>query len=372
MSFPQYQLNVYSTANFGALITTLPVSDTFNLTYTKVLNDIGSLAFTVAQDGTDWRSIFADDNIIDVLRAAPDGTLTVEESYFVVLFEHISADDGERFIIGGYSLNELLRRAQVDPADDSVQPNGGFVTKSGDVVQVIRAYVRENIGDLASAPRRRPRFSVPNQPNAGRDVGANLRFENLWDEMKKLAVAGNIELNVVHDGNGNLELELARIGTDRTVTANTVPPYLVFSPQRGNLFNPRLLIDRKNEKNFYYVLGEGDGANRPIISVVSTAANETIYNRKEGTVDARDANRGDTIAMQTAGLQALADNRALIEFTFDIMPNVPGSIYRKDWFFGDTATFIWDGLQYDRRITEIEVSLDENGENMSIKLNEVQ
>lgn len=372
MTFPAYQLQVYNTASFGALITTLPVSDTFNLTFTKVLNEIGSLAFTVPADSTDWRSIFADDNLIDVMRAAPDGTLTVEDTFFVVLFEHISADDGERFVVGGYSLNELLKRAEVNPDDDSVQPNGGFVTKSGDVVQVIRAYVRENIGDLASAPRRRPRFSVPNQPNAGRNVGANLRFENLWDEMKKLAVAGNIELNVVHDGSGNLALELARIGTDRSVTSNTVPPYLVFSPQRGNLFNPRLLIDRKNEKNFYYVLGEGDGANRPVIPVVSTAANDTIYSRREGTVDARDANRGDTIAMQTAGLQALADNRALIEFTFDIMPNVSGSIYRQDWFFGDTATFIWDSLQYDRRITEMEVTLDESGENMTIKLSEVR
>lgn len=370
--WPSYQISVYDTSNFGALITTLPVSEMFNLTWSRVLNDIGSLAFTVPADGTDWRSIFEDDNLIGIQRTAPDGTLTLEETYFVMLFDHVTADDGERFIVGGYSLNELMRRAQVNPADDSVQPNGGFVTKSGDVVQVIRAYVRENLGDLASASRRRPRFSVPNQPNAGTNIGANLRFENLWDEMKKLAVAGGIELNIVHDGSGNLELELARIGTDRSITTNTVPPYLVFDPLRGNLFNPRLLIDRKAEKNFYYVLGEGDGANRPIVPMVSIAANDTIYNLKEGVVDARDARRGDTVAMQTAGNQAIADNRAKIEFTFDIMPNVSGSVYRQDWFFGDTATFVWDGIQYDRRITEMEVTLDENGENMSIKLSEVQ
>ncbi len=372
MSYPQYQLSVYDTSNFGALLTVLPVSEAFNLSYSKLLNDIGSLAFTLPFDSTDWASIFATDNIIDVQRKNPSGNLVTEESYFVVSLEHVTADDGDRFVVGGYSLNDLLRRAQVNPADDSVQPNGGFVTKTGDVVQVIRAYVRENLGDLASVSRQRPRFSVPNQADAGRDVGANLRFENLWDEMRKLAVAGGIELNVVHDGSGNLELELARIGTDRSVTANTVPPYLVFDPKRGNLFNPKLLIDHKQEKNFFYVLGEGDGANRPIVPVVSTAASDTIYNLREGVVDARDARRGDTVAMQTAGNQAIADNRALVEFTFDIAPDVPGSVYRRDWFFGDTATFIWDGLQYDRRITEIEVHLDDSGENMSIKLSEVQ
>lgn len=369
--YPNYVLNCYDTGNFGALLISLPVSEGFNLTYSKVLNDIGTMAFTVPADGQDWNTIFADDNIIDLLRTDPNGNLVVEESYFVVLRDHFVATDGDRYVIGGYSLNELIRRAVVDPADDSVQPNGGFVTKAGDVVQVVRAYVRENIGDLASAARTRPRFSVPVQPNTGSNIGANLRYENLWDEMQKLAVAGGIELNIVHDGSGNIELELARIGTDRSVTTNPIPPYLVFDPRRGNLFNPRLLIDRKQEKNFYYVLGEGDGANRPMIPVVSTASNDTIYARREATVDARDASRGDTTVMLTSGAQALLDNRAVIEFSFDILPDIDGSIYRRDWFFGDTATFIWDNVQYDRRITELEVSLDESGENMSIKLSEV-
>jgi len=371
MGFPTYQLHVWEVAT-NTLKTIIPVQTTFNLTYTRIVSGIGVIAFTMTEEDGDIRDIFADDNIIDVKRVDPNGDLITEESYFVRTYQRVTAENGLRAVIGGLSLNSLLMRHIVDPEDDSVQPNGGFATKAGDAMTVIRAYVREQLGDLASASRQAPRFSVPGQVLIGQNVGANLRHQNLWVEMRKLAISGGVDLQVVHDGSGNLELEIKRLGTDKSVTTNIVPPYLVFSPDRGNLRNPSVKIDRRKEQNVIYGLGDGEGANRILIKTIGSDSSDTIYNRIEATLDVRDAAMGDLATIQTQSAQLIISKAPLIEFEFELVPDAGGATYRVDWFLGDTATFIWDVLRDDRRIVGISVTLFTSGEKIDVTLSEVQ
>lgn len=370
MSFPTYQLNIWEVAT-NTLKEIVPVSETFNLTFSRALTDIGVIAFTMSEKDRDIRGLFADDNIIDVKRQDPSGALITEESYLVRNFDRVTAEDGLRAIIGGLSLNSLLQRRLIDPADDSVQPNGGYATKAGDAAQVIRAYVRDQLGDLASNPRKAPRFTVPLWPDSGTTVGANLRYQNLWKEIRKLALSGNTDLQIVHDGNGNLELEIQTIGDDKSVTTQITPPYLVFSPDRGNIRNPSVKIDRKKESNALYVLGEGEGANRTEIQIITAASGDTIYNRIEKTVDVRNSDKGDNQTLRTEGIQRSIEFAAKIEFEFEIIPNAGGSEYRTDWFLGDIGTFIWDDIRYDRRIIGFDVKLNQSGEKMSVKFGEL-
>lgn len=372
MPFPTYQLHVWEVAT-NSLKTIIPVKTAFNLTYTKEVSGIGVLAFTMAEvDDDDLRDIFADDNIIDVKRVDPDGNLITEESYFVRDFHRVTAENGLRVVIGGVSLNELIARHIVDPDDDSVQPNGGFATKAGDAMTVIRAYVREQSGDLASVVRQEPRFSVPGQLLSGTNVGANLRHQNLWVEMRRLAISGDVDLQVVHDGAGNLSLEIKRIGTDKSVTTRIVPPYLVFSPDRGNLRNPSLKISRRNEENVIYGLGDGEGANRTLVKTIGAGSTDTIYNRIETALDVRDAVMGDITTIQTQAAQRIISKAPIIEFEFELVPDSGGATYRVDWFLGDTATFVWDTIRNDRRIVGISVTLDTSGEKIDVTLSEVQ
>lgn len=371
MSFPTYQMNIWDVKS-NSLKEIIPVNEGFNLTWTKLVTDIGVMAFTISEQERDVKTIFQDDNIIDIKRVDPDGNLVTEESYFVRAFNRITAEDGIRAVIGGFSLNYLIAGRVLDPDDDSTQPNGGFCTKAGDAAQVIRAYVREQLGDLASSSRSAPRFSVPLWPNSGTDVGANLRYENLWKEMHNLALSGNTDLQIVHDGKGNLELEIQTIGTDRTVTTKLVPPYLVFSPERGNISNPRYKLDRRKEENVIYTLGEGEGANRDLFVAVTAAASNSIYARRESRYDARQTKKGDTTGLRTEGIQESLKQQATIEFEFDLIPNQPGAIYHSDWELGDIGTFKWGDIQQDRRIIGIDVTLDENGEQMKITMGELK
>jgi len=176
MTFATYQLAIWEVAT-NTLKEIIPLNESITLTYEVLVNDISTLALVMPDDMHDLREIFADYNIIDVQREDPDGDLVTEESYFVVGFNRVTADDGQRVIISGLSLNTLMEGRIVDPADDSTQPNGGYATKAGDAAQVIRAYVREQLGDLSSTSRSAPRFSIPLYPDSGESVGANLRHQ---------------------------------------------------------------------------------------------------------------------------------------------------------------------------------------------------
>lgn len=369
MSFPQYRLRVWR-QNDGALLTWIPLEQAYSMQFDRLINKIGALSVTLLYE-PGMEVTFATDNIVDVDRRAADGNFYTEASFFVRFMERFEAADGERMLIGGKSVTDLLARRVINPADDPLAV-GGYSTKAGATEQIIREYIREQAGDLASAGRQTLRLTVPSVITAGTESGLRLRWKNLWDEMSNLGDANDVDIEVIHTGAANFECFIGRRGSDKSVPISGLTPFTVFSPQRRNVVDPRLTIDRRKEATFIYTLGDGDQQNRTVLETASTRVADSAYNRIEITSDARQADKKTVQQLITEAIRTLNDNAPEQDFDFKLEGNAGGAVYREDFDLGDTVTIVWDELQVDRRIVGISFELDGQTEIVKVKIGETK
>jgi hypothetical protein len=366
MPLPDYQLTVIHPAT-GQPLTVITGSGIDDLAYSKVLNNIGALAMTLPESGGDWSSIFVVDSLIEVARTSPlTGTLQTEETYLTRLTHRFREGDEELFVIGGLSLNHLLARRVIDPDDDPLAA-GGYSTKAGPADDVMRAYAREQCGDLASAVRQFPNFSVGPVLSVGKPVGKRARYENLFELFQELSQSGQMDFHTQRLTGNTLRLTIEPIGSDKSRSSNyPTTPFAMFNPNRGNLENPSLLIDRKDEKNFVYALGQGPGEFRVVAKVVGLGVGDSPYNRVEFTEDVRLAERGQSQQLLTGARDALVNNQAKKEFTFDLTGDLPGAVYGSDFVVGDVVTAMWDSSELNLRVTGVELSISADGESIAV------
>ena len=371
MSLADYQIEIISPTT-GNILRVFDSQTPYECKYNRALNDIGALAITLPADDT-LPMVFTKDTFIEIQRTSPvTGELIVEDTYLTRLTHRFREGNDERFVIGGLSLNHLIARRLIDPADDPLSA-GGYSTKANTADEVMRAFAREQMADLASTGRSFPNLTVGLTPGTGLPVGKRARYENLLEVFQALAVQGRTDFIITRFGGNNLRLFIQPIGTDRTKGANyPFGEFTQFDPDRGNLTNPSLVIDSKKEQNFVYAQGQGQGDTRIIAKVAGDNLAESPYNRIEFTADVRQSSRSDSLYLLTGARQALTDNQETREFTFDTVPTASGAIYRKDYDLGDKVTARWGDVSIDLRVTNIEISLEQSGENLSVKLEPYQ
>jgi hypothetical protein len=373
MPLPDYQLSIIDPTT-GQVITVYDGVALYELRYNRPLNDIGAMALTLPVEGNALRlrSIFSLDALIEVARTSPlTGQLQVEDTFLTRLTHRFREGDEERFVVGGLSLNHLLARRVIDPDDDPLAA-GGYSTKAGPADDVMRSYAREQAGDLASADRAFPNFSVGPVGSIGTGVGKRARYENLFELFQELSRSSNMDFIVTRVTSNTLRLTIAPIGTDKSQSPNyPFAPFFMLNPDRGNLANPSLLIDRKKEGNFCYALGQGQGEFRIVAKVTGLGLGDSPYNRLEFTQDVRLAERGQSQQLLTGARDALKERQPQREFTFEPSGQQPGNIYRQDFDVGDLLTASWDDESLDLRVRDVELDISESGENISVVMEPV-
>ncbi len=360
MAEPAFQVAVLNPLS-GAVLAIFDGTLFYDLRYSRVLNDVGTLAMTLPSTD-DIRAVFVLDAFIEVYRADSAGALQREETYLCRLTHRFIEGDEERFVVGGVSLNHLLMRRVIDPADDAGATNGHSV-KSGKADQVIYDLAYEQAGPGASIARRTPGLTITSQP-IGRSVATSLRFEYLFNQIKALAKAGAVDFAIERTAGAALELFIGKIGTDKTYGTNQPlgQPYTVLSPLRGNLTGPSLLADRKQEGNYVYAMGQGQGQDRIIYQEAGPETADSPFNRIEFVKDMRNVERSNTLALVTGAQAALREKGFHNEFTYEPTGGEPGNVYREDWDLGDAVTAKWDEASLDLRVIKVDVSIDSGGE----------
>lgn len=364
---PDYQLTVRDPAT-GAVRIVLDGSAFDDCKYSRVLNDVGVFAMTLPSD-PDWPAIFTLDTLIDIERSSPvNGQLQIEDTYLTRLLHRFREGDEEKFIVGGLSLNHLLARRIVDPADDPLAA-GGYSTKQGPADDILAEYAEEQCGSVASVDRQFPNFNVAPTGSLGLTAGKRLRYENLLETFQDVANQSNVDFIISRLTAQILRLTVAPIGSDRSRSRNyPFGPFVELTPLRGNLSDPSLLSDRKREQNYVYALAQGPGENRIVAQVQGTGIFDSPYNRIEFTTDIRAAERGDSTTVLTQARAALYENQAKKEFTFKPTGSEPGNTYRLDWDIGDIVTCSWDDEVFDLRVREVEITLNSSGESIMPRL----
>lgn len=367
MPLPDYQLTVRDPST-GDVRIGLDGSAFDDCKYSRVLNDVGIFAITLPSD-PDWPAIFTLDALIDIERTSPvDGRLQVEDTYLVRLNHRFREGNEERYIVGALSLNHLLARRVVDPADDPLAA-GGYSTKAGPADDILVSYALEQCGVNASAARQFPNLTVFPSGSVGSGAGRRLRYENLLETFQDVANQSNVDFIITRPSSNNLRLTVAPIGSDRSRSRNYPGlPFVELNPARGNLSDPSLLFDRKKEQNYVYALAQGPGENRIVSKLEGEGTKDSPFNRIEFTTDVRSAERGDSTTVTTGARAALYDKSPHKEFTFKPNGAEPGNIYRQDWDVGDVLTCAWDDDVIDLRVREVEITLDNGGETITPRL----
>lgn len=367
MPLPDYQLTVRSPAD-GSVRTVLDNTAFDDCKYSRALNDVGVLAMTLPSD-PDWPSVFSLDALIDIERTSPlNGQLQIEDTYLVRLIHRFREGDQERFVIGALSLNHLLARRIVDPDDDPLAA-GGYSTKAGPADDILLEYADEQCGSSASAVRQFPGLTIAASGSVGAPAGRRLRYENLLEVFQDVCGQSNVDFLISRVTGNTLRLTVAPIGFDRTRSRNYPgAPFVELNPLRGNLTDPSLMIDRKQEQNYVYALGQGPGESRILTKLEGEGTHDSPYNRIEFTTDVRAAERGDSTTLTTGARSALVEKQAKKEFTFKPTGFESGNIYRLDWDVGDVITCVWDDEVVNLRVREVEISLSASGETITPRM----
>ena len=359
---PSFQIVVIDPV-LGTVSAVFDPASIHDLRYSRVLNDIGVLTLRMPYSSAN-RQAFKLDSLIEIYRTSPiTGRLAKEDTYFARLFNRYRQGQIEDFIVGGVQLNDLIRRRVVDPADD---PNaaGGYSTYAGAADTVLYNYAYYNLGPGASVPRRFPNLTIPVPQGIGNPVGYRLRYDDLLKTLFQDATTkGAIDFNIQRTSGANLELDLAVIGTDRRKSVNyPTQPWTGLDPQRGNMQDPNLTIDRKTEKNTVYALGQGQDVNRQLIIQTSNPGVDSPWNRCEYTDTNTNAQKGDTQTLLTAAVASLNTNQYKQVFSFKLTEFLPGGTYQQDWFLGDKVTVYYGDYSDELRIQSVEVFISSAGQ----------
>lgn len=370
MPLPSYQIMVIdcTTGNYTGVFD----GTTFmELRYTRKLNDIGTIAFSV--DGTaENYNVFAWDNLIEVMRTNPvTGILAVEETY-LVRSKQIFTDENGRdiLVVGGMSLAHLLTRRIILPSDDPAAVNG-YSVKSGAADSVMRGYCREQAADLASADRQITGLTVAAVAGSGVTIEESCRYNILFNKIKDIAIRSGVDFQLTRTSGLNFELAIAPYGNDYTRSTNY--PYgrwVGFAPERRNLNSPSLKEDRTKEKNFVYTLGQGQGASRKVETYAGDVGHSP-FGRCEYVKDARNVDKNSTSGLQTAAIQSVKEEKINREFSFSPTNIEVGAIYKVDYDLADKVTALWKGLEFDLRVTTIEFNVSGSGETLTVYVEEL-
>lgn len=355
----------------GTMLDILPTNRIQNLSYTRIINDYGD--FTITISALDAAASYAQttDLIVEIYRENIEGAgLQLEGTYLSRFYNVFEDENGQEWVIfAGYGLEHFLARRVLRPEDD---PNsaGGLITYFGVADSLMRSLVLyQCVTPANDSARAISGLTVTPVDNIGFTWFVRKSYENLLDVLKEGAVKGVVDFWITRTTDANFEFNVGRRGTDRTRLTNYPSnPFVQFDPRRGNIFNPNLSVDRKAEKTFAYVLGQGLEDERYIFPVSVMQAGDSPWNRIEISTDSRTNEDDDTDGLYAAGLEALNDQGRLVEFSFEPNLNAAQGRYNIDWYLGDKVTAYYRGYTESLRIIKISIEVTGDGERVTPEL----
>ena len=108
---------------------------------------------------------------------------------------------------------------------------------------------------------------------------------------------------------------------------------VIFKPELGNMQQPNLTQDWREEKTAVLLLGQGANENRDEYYMVGGSVNDTPYSYSLIVADARQVDDGDATQYITQAYDALAEGYVKETFTFGV--GRAADLYRTYWNLGD-------------------------------------
>ena len=156
------------------------------------------------------------------------------------------AEEGPQLIVTGRSLESILDRRIVTSSQNF----------SGNLQSVLFAIIQNEVIS-SGGTRRIPGFSLKTSSDSRITSISiselSIRGENVYDVVCSLCQANKVGWRILPKGAGGFEFELY-VGVDRSY-AQSVNPYVTFSPSFENLLNSNYIRSFKSYKNSIYAVG---------------------------------------------------------------------------------------------------------------------
>ena len=264
----------------------------------------------------------------------------------------------------GYFAEKLLEDRVIDHA----------FYLSGNLEESFRRMVTEYAISPADADRKIPHLKLGRIWGLTQTAACQCTGSSVSEALYGTGNSCDVSHRIRYDFQTNDLLFEVWQGKDRR-DSQTGNSWAVFSDSFCNIRNVTYNRNSADYKNFAYVAGEGEGAERILVTVDLRQEGE---GRRELYVDARDLSReeedGRTIPMadyleqlRQRGRDKLAQYRMVETVDGGIDPNA-NLVYRKDFDLGDFCTYVNTeiGIVTEKRITEITEIYEGSGMSLDV------
>lgn len=359
--------------------------DYTSLTIGHRINSIDTCTFSIDDDDSRI-DLFELDGQVEVYRSYPEFDVDwyLEFEGFHRTKTRQTFTDGNRyFTSGSRGYNDLLRRRIV-----AYYAGTDYANKSDIGETAMKEYVEENCAASATSPPRIANgvitgFTVEADNLNGDPWAGSKAYINILDVCQDIANNSGIDFKVRGNGAAQFVFRVydGQLGDDRSVTgldsatglngAGNAP--VIFTLGRGNMGGPVYSLKRMNERNYCYVLGQGQQSDRDVVEREdSDATDDSPWNKVEFTRDAR--NYSTIASYQNAGDAALVENQAEETFSFEPL-QVESTLYGRDYFFGDLITARYADVERNKKIVGMDIMVNntqtQNPENISLTLGDI-
>lgn len=264
-------------------------------------------------------------------------------------------EEEETYTVKGFSLLKLLENRITEP------PAGkAYQSYNGSPAEVMAALVTANAIRPTDHRRILPLMALGESMPAGESMTYESRYNVLLDDLKAIAGTYGLGIEVELDWQNRCLRFTVKEGEDHTAIQDE-RPRVIFSDAYDNISSQIYTLDLSAEKNFAYVAGRGEGAERTVIAV--DKAGLSGFDRKEIFVDARDLEEGDNeyTLLKDRGFSKLSAMCAADSYDFTAVSTTLQ--YLKDWDLGDLVTVMSEGfgMTVHERVLEVEEAYDSSG-----------
>ena len=271
------------------------------------------------------------------------------ESSYTGIIDDFDSDTHTVTLQGSFLEKELLYRAV-----------NRFVNYSGNAEAVMRALVNDFC--IQPVDRRIPLLRLGANRNLGGDVSISPMGETVLEVIEHICLEQELSFMLRYDFVGHAIVFEAFQGINRT-QGQDANVWCTFSKEFDNVLEERYKLTRDG-RNFIYVAGEGEGAERVVLEINLTDGER----RRELFVEARDLTRrledGGEMPMpeylellRTRGKQRAANYVTVESVDINVAPQ-----NTMEYGLGDIVTYTNHelGITAEKRITEINYVTEQN------------
>jgi hypothetical protein len=337
-----------------------------SLEYVRTENSIGNMVLTIPRGLMRYED-FAVGQLFEIWREK-HGSLELQNdtAYFLQDWQFYTDREGREYIqLYATDANWLLDTAIVWAYAGSAQAE-----KTGKPDDMMKAIVREQLGDLAAAERRK--LSVQNDVGAGgTSVTKAFAYRDVLTVLQELADVANengvyLVFDVVRTAPATFQFRTyaGQRGTNHSRTSGD--PRLV-GKQYGNLAEASFGTFHSDERNWVLVAGKGEENARLTVERYNTARiGSSKWNRREYFKDSRD--NDTTAALEADGDEVLNEFKPKQILTGRLL-DTTGMQFGVHYQFGDIVTAQAFGYNVDCHISSVRVKVDQdNGEQIDVRL----